>query len=368
VKRPSFVIAWLFGALLGAAALLGYLQSTRSAVEANVRIVVLAVSAVPLLLARRRPVLAVATMVAGTVVATLIVQPHAAADVRVVQFLAADVTVAVVAAVHGSRFAGFAAGATFLAQLAAIAAFPVFDFPTATAFAALALSTAAMIGISTHQRGRRIEAERSQAAADAVVAERLRIAREVHDMVAHSIAVIAIQAGVGRRVMRTQPEEASNALDTIEVTSRETLAGLRRTLSALRQGGAPLDPLPTLADLEKLAESTSHAGVTVDLVRLGVPRELPEEIGLSAYRIIQEAVSNVVRHAGAARCRVTVDYREGEVAVEVVDEGRGCADPAAGYGLVGMRERAELLGGTFTAGLRPEGGFRVAATLPAGAA
>src|SRR5262249_44311483 len=132
----------------------------------------------------------------------------------------------------------------------------------------------------------------------------------------------------------------------------------------LRQGSAPLDPLPSLDDLDQLVTSAAAGGVTLELQRIGRPRAVPEEIGLAAYRIVQEAVSNVVRHAATDRCRVTVDYREDEVAVEVVDGGRGCPELTAGYGIIGMRGRAELLDGTFEAGPRPEEGFRVAATLP----
>src|SRR5262249_51584471 len=129
----------------------------------------------------------------------------------------------------------------------------------------------------------------------------------------------------------------------------------------LRQGSAPLDPLPSLDDLDQLVTSAAAGGVTLELQRIGRPRAVPEEIGLSAYRIVQEAVSNVVRHAATDWCRVTVDCREDEVAIEVVDGGRGCPELTAGYGIIGMRERAALLDGSFDAGPRPEGGFRVAA-------
>jgi signal transduction histidine kinase len=374
VKRPLLIPTWLLGILLAYAAVLFTQYSPVSHYLGRVTefrlntagvAVFLGIIGLPLLLVRRRPLLAVGTMVAGTIAVALVLMPDYGLDIRTFQYLAADVLVGVVAATRSFRVTAVAVGTVFLTQLVMIVAVPIGSLAVAVALAALAVSTATMVGIAIRQRQERVATQHARAATDAIVAERLRIAREVHDMVAHSIAVIAIQAGMGRRVMRTQPEEASKALDTIEVTSRETLAGLRRTLTALRQGSAPLDPLPTLADLEKLADAIEHAGVTVEIVRAGVPRDLPEEIGLSAYRIIQEAVSNVARHAAAARCRVTVDYREGEVALEVVDEGRGCADLTAGYGLIGMRERAELLGGTFTAGPRPEGGFRVAATLPA---
>ncbi|MFC6935973.1 sensor histidine kinase [Actinomadura yumaensis] len=196
-------------------------------------------------------------------------------------------------------------------------------------------------------------------------------------MVAHSIGIIAIQAGVGSRVIGTQPAEARNALSAIEETSRDTLSGLRRMLGALRRAepvpgtsgasdgdAAPRDPAPGLADLDRLAAATRDAGVRVEVTRLGESRPLPSDIDLSAFRIVQEAVTNVVRHAGTDRCRVTIDQRDGELAVEIVDDGRGHGTTSIGYGLVGMRERVGLLHGDLTAGPRPEGGFRVAARLP----
>ncbi|TDC63132.1 sensor histidine kinase [Actinomadura sp. GC306] len=230
----------------------------------------------------------------------------------------------------------------------------------------LAMAVAWMVGNSV--RGRRAHAAvlREQATAQAVAEERLRIARELHDMVAHSIGIIAIQAGVGGRVIDTQPGEARNALNAIEVTSRETLAGLRRMLTALRRddaGAAPLGPAPGLGDLDRLAEATKDAGVRVDLRVKGELRPLPPDVDLSAYRIVQEAVTNVVRHAGTDACRVTIRYGDGELSIEVDDDGRGGV-LGVGYGIVGMRERVGLLRGDLTAGPRPGGGFRVAARLP----
>jgi signal transduction histidine kinase len=214
------------------------------------------------------------------------------------------------------------------------------------------------------------EALRRQNAAQAVQAERLRIARELHDMVAHSIGVIAIQAGAASLVIDTQPEGAREALRVIERTGRETLAGLRRMLVALRESdddGATADAAPGLADLALLISSAAEAGIEVRVDWLGEQRELSPEIELSAFRIIQESVTNVVRHAQTDRCRVKVEFQEEELVVEVVDEGRGGTghQGGAGYGIIGMRERVGLLHGELTAGPRPEGGFRVAARLPA---
>jgi signal transduction histidine kinase len=269
---------------------------------------------------------------------------------------------------------------------------------------ALVAVTAWLIGHSIRQSHTHVQAMRAQADAAAATAERLRIARDLHDMVAHSIGIIAIQAGMGRRVIDTQPSEARDALAAIEATSRETLAGLRRTVGALRQIGpgqggrgqavpgpgapgqaapgqarprpadpGPLDPPPGLADLGRLFAGTLDAGVRVEVRWPGQCRPLPAEVDSSAYRIIQEAVTNVVRHAGTSQCRVTIDQRDEELAIEVIDDGRG--GPATGgeitdtgYGIAGMRERAALLHGELAAGPRPGGGFRVAATLPLPAA
>jgi signal transduction histidine kinase len=228
-----------------------------------------------------------------------------------------------------------------------------------------------LIGHSIRQAQAHAEMRRVQTAAQTVMAERLRIARELHDMVAHSIGIIAIQAGAGRRVFDARPAEARDALAAIEATSREALSGLRRMVTGLRRaepgprpGQAPLDPAPGLADLDRLAAMTLDAGVKVDVDWHGSQELLPADIDLSAFRIIQEAVTNVVRHAGTSRCRVLIDQQDGQLSIEVTDSGHGSSMAGTGYGITGMRERAALLGGDFSAGPRPGGGFRVTARLP----
>jgi signal transduction histidine kinase len=246
------------------------------------------------------------------------------------------------------------------------------DLQTNLEIAVLALATSYMAGRLIRERREHAVALRSQAVSDAVTAEWLRIARELHDMVAHSIGIVALQAGAARRVIDTQPARARDALGEVENASRETLSGLRRMLGALRQAdladgaqAAPLHEMPGLADVDWLAEATTAAGVRVDVRRRGERRPLPPEIELSAFRIIQEAVTNVVRHAQTHSCQVFIDWQEEDLSIEVVDDGRGHGATAqTGYGLVGMRERVSLLGGEFSAGPRPEGGFRVAARLP----
>ncbi|MBZ4321019.1 hypothetical protein JNW98_16870 [Streptomyces sp. SCA2-4] len=184
-------------------------------------------------------------------------------------------------------------------------------------------------------------------------------------MVAHSVGIIAIQAGVGSRVIETQPAEAREALRAIEATSRETLAGLRRTLVSLRQARgddraeserAPLAPAPGLADLERLAAATADAGVRVDLRWDGERRPLPADLDLSAYRIVQEALTNVVRHAGTGWCRVTVGYGVEELSVEVVDDGRGGSFGGSSGGVTGVAGAGGLGGAGVVCGTEGLGG------------
>ncbi|MFE3787900.1 sensor histidine kinase [Streptomyces goshikiensis] len=290
-------------------------------------------------------------------------------------FLAADLVLGFVVATRTRRASIVAVAASTAVQLPVIGLFAHGDSMTVNAvIAPLAMAAACMAGLLSRERREHAVALRSQEVDKAVTAERLRIARELHDMVAHSIGIIAIQAGVGSRVIQTQPEQAGEALRAIEATSRETLSGLRRTLVSLRQADrgataseqSPLAPSPGLADVEQLAAATADAGVRVDVRRSGAERPLPADIDLSAYRIVQEALTNVVRHAGTGHCRVDIDYGDEELSVEVVDDGRGVAGNGAahGFGIVGMRERAGLLHGRLSAGPRPEGGFRVAARLP----
>ncbi|MEV6170355.1 sensor histidine kinase [Streptomyces sp. NPDC051954] len=224
-----------------------------------------------------------------------------------------------------------------------------------------------LLGNSSHQA--RVHAERlvAEHAAQVVTAERLRIAREMHDTVAHSIGIIALQAGAAVRVATTRPASALEAMRAVENEGRETLSGLRRMLVALRAADEGRSVISAgLADVDRLAAVTTAAGVLVEVCRVGDPRALPPDIDLSAFRIVQESVTNVVRHAGTRACRVTLDYRaDDELALEITDEGRGQGSSTdTGFGLAGMRERVALLHGEFSASPRPEGGFRVAARLP----
>jgi signal transduction histidine kinase len=219
-------------------------------------------------------------------------------------------------------------------------------------------------------RARELERERDEEAARAVAEERLRIAQELHDVVAHSMGVIAVQAGVGAHVIDTDPAEAKHSLEAISATSRSTLGEIRRILGVLRgDGAAEYQPAPGLADLDRLVADFDDAGLPVAVTVDGAATELPPGVDLTAYRIVQEALTNTLKHAGpAAHAEVTVSYRPGAVAVCVTDDGRGVngTESDGGHGLLGMRERVAVYGGTLTAGPQRGGGFRVLAALPYG--
>ncbi|MGH3389925.1 MAG: sensor histidine kinase, partial [Actinomadura sp.] len=215
----------------------------------------------------------------------------------------------------------------------------------------------------------RAEEERRQSSE-----ERLRIARELHDVLAHNISMINVQAGVALHLMDERPEQARTALAAIKEASKEALTEMRSVIGVLRQQGdddAPRTPTAGLARLTELAGRARSAGLTVHVETAGPSRQLPSSVDLAAFRIIQESLTNVTRHAGPGPVSawVRITYGEGDVAVEVDDDGRGgllLADDSGGSGLPGMRERAMALGGEFSAGPRPGGGFRVRARLPLG--
>jgi signal transduction histidine kinase len=209
---------------------------------------------------------------------------------------------------------------------------------------------------------RRIVAQR------AVENERARIARELHDVVAHNVSLMVVQAVAAQDVFDVRPELSRESLSAIEASGRAALGELRRLLSTVRADGEDAhDPQPGLAQLEALVESVRAAGLDVALRREGRPVEVPSGVGLSAYRIVQEALTNTLRHAHASSAVVTVRYTPVAVEVEVADDGRGARGGVeGGRGIVGMRERAALLGGTLEVGSAPRGGFHVRAALPVG--
>jgi len=307
--------------------------------------------------------------------------------------------------VESRRRTGFAALGLLLAVMLALVGVSSAVRPRADAGTLIPVGLASVIawmtGYSVRQRRLYVVTLQHQAANSAVAEERLRIARELHDVVAHSMSVIAVQAGYGQYVIDASPDGAKNALGAIQATSRDALEEMRRMLGVLRQqdvtqgpagdgtgaGGAalgqppadgrvprpaPLAPAPGLAGLDRLVGRTCGAGVRVTVQVSGMVRPASAGVDLSAYRIIQEALTNVVRHAGTgAVCVVSLAYTDADLIIRVTDDGGlpGLAPPGVvaagtGHGIIGMRERVHLCGGTFAAGPVPGGGFQVTAALP----
>ncbi|WP_446220332.1 histidine kinase [Micromonospora sp. IBHARD004] len=219
------------------------------------------------------------------------------------------------------------------------------------------------------ERARVAEANQRSLAEQAVADERRRIARELHDVVAHHVSVMGVLATGARRVLRRDPDTADEAIATIEETSRATLREMRRLLDVLRTDAEPaadLAPQPGLTGIEALVEQVREAGLPVTVRVDGRPGPMEEGVALTVYRIVQEALTNALKHAGAATALVRLTFADGSLAVEVTDTGRGPgpAPERIGHGLVGMRERVALYGGVLRTGPRPGGGFRVYARIP----
>ena len=237
-------------------------------------------------------------------------------------------------------------------------------------FGLLVLGATWASGAAVRERREGVRRVVEQAAERAKVEERLRIAREIHDVVTHSVGLIAVKAGIANHVIAEHPEEAQEALTVIEDVSKRALRDLRATLKVLRrdpEDAQDLRPVLGLSDLPELVRTAEAAGVRVEL-RSRCPEEPPDGVALSAFRIVQEALTNVVKHAAPTRCRVRLVAEEGALTIEVADDGPGPGPrpivPGGGLGLVGMRERATAHGGDLTVGPQDGGGFRVSATLP----
>jgi len=253
-----------------------------------------------------------------------------------------------------------------LAGLVALAATNFFTTTAEDSVFTMAISVGAWaLGEAARNRRVAIEEETQRAMSE----EQARIARELHDVIAHSVSMIVVQAAAADDVFDDRPDQAREALRSIEQAGRDALRELRRLLGAVRPGmdSDSTEPQPGLARLDELADSLRAGGLQVAVRREGPPAALPAGLDLSAYRIVQEALTNTLRHARATRADVTVSYSPDALEVDVRDDGRatpGNGAGAGGHGLVGMRERAALLGGTLEAGPRPGGGYRVHARLP----
>jgi signal transduction histidine kinase len=450
----DYVVGAVFGLILFATIRHGVVRAIENpySVAANrplsltwpLAIFLVMVAVVAVGMRRRRPAFMLGVLLAGSVIVTTLIGPESG---TLIYFLPVAYVLYLVAATYERRQAAvrvlIAVFATLLADAVLIDLTGGGFIPSGGLVpVALCVIIAWFTGYLVRQRRRYAIRLQDEAASKAVTEERLRIARELHDVVAHSMSVIAVQAGYGQYVIDSQPADARNALGAIQATSREALDEMRRMLGALRQadetdqraadlpapgaadsevggsyggggayGSAPLFPAPGLADLDRLLSRTASAGVRVDVTRCGQPRELPASIDLSAYRIVQEALTNVVKHARTSSCQVLIGYGHDELILEVTDNGTGLpamagagishhrstpalagglasdagqgadgptlARPAwnpsdelagdiggGGHGIIGMRERVSLLGGEFSAGPLPGYGFQVSAHIP----
>jgi signal transduction histidine kinase len=217
------------------------------------------------------------------------------------------------------------------------------------------------------KRAAQAEREREERALTAVTEERARIARELHDVVGHSVSVMTVQASAVRRLLRPEQAREREALLIVERTGREALAEMRRMVGVLRrpEEGPALAPQPSLEHVGRLVEQAREAGLSVELRVEGDPQPLPAGVDLTAYRLVQEGLTNALKHARAERAQVVVRYGDGDLEVTVSDDGRGAGSgDGGGHGLVGMRERVAVFGGELEAGPRAEGGYRLRAKLP----
>jgi signal transduction histidine kinase len=245
--------------------------------------------------------------------------------------------------------------------------FPIAFLMGAPWLAGRAIRHRSALNAALREKAERLAREGEEEARRAVAAERTRISRELHDVVAHSVSVMVIQASAAGRIVERDPARAAESGALIESTGREALAEVRRLFGAvgLQDADIAFDAQPTLARVEELAEAARVAGLEVELRIEGDPVQLPPGLDLAAYRVVQEALANTIRHAGPARAQLTVGYRGRSLQLEISDDGHGVTDGAsAGRGLTGIRERVALYGGELRMGRGRDGGFAVRATIP----
>jgi signal transduction histidine kinase len=323
----------------------------------------------PLAWRRRAPLAVVAVVMGALVFESLAVGSAPTPDSPLVAWLLAIYSVAA----HCDRARALVGGAMSVAAGLVWIGLDDFFFPVVV-FTGAWLAGRMVRQRETHarlveERSAALDRERAANARVAAAEERARIARELHDVLSHSVSVMVVQAGAERMALGSDRAATGETLEAIERTGRQALAEMRRLLGMLRVGNEPAAhaPQPTLAELEGLVSHVREAGLPVELEVEGEPTAVPEGVAVSAYRIVQEALTNVLKHAGPAQARVVVRYEGRELELEISDDGRGARDAGeAGHGLVGMRERVALYGGDFDASTRNGGGFVVRARLPLG--
>src|SRR5438874_10629689 len=338
----------------------------------TLRAVVAALMTLPLVF-RRRLALPVLGVVMGAALAQSVADPDAdVAGVLVVAIIAAAYSVAAHCGRRAAAFGGLVGLAALWASVH-LQGGGVGNYLFAGAIfvgawlAGFVLRARYLRAQELEHRTELLEQEQETRARAAVAEERARIARDLHDAVAHSMSVIVVQAGAERLALPEEATSTSEVLRSIEETGRQALVEMRRLVEMLRKDDEELAlaPQPSLAHLELLVQQVREAGLPVELSVEGEPRALPPGVDLSAYRIVQEALTNALKHAGPARARVTVRYRPGQLELEVADDGSGTGEGGGGrHGLVGMRERVAVFGGVLAAGRRTEGGYLLRATLP----
>ncbi|MFI8911250.1 sensor histidine kinase [Streptomyces sp. NPDC053513] len=329
-------------------------------------------AALPLVLRRRHPLAVYWTV---TVAAVVLHLGDAAADATRSTF-ASGLVAAYSAAMYSPHRRSVAA--SLAAGVLLHAVFPLVPEVDGDLVPVLVLLPLALVSHGVHlwrQRERTLRAEQEAELRRAVEAERSRIARELHDVVTHNVSMMTIQAGAARTVLATSPEQAREAMLAVEAAGRTALSELRHVMGLLAMAadgpdpaaGVALAPQPGLDRLTELTDRVRSSGVPVEVAVRGVPVELPAGVDLAAYRVVQEALTNAVKHADGARVSVTVEYGTDRLRVEVSDTGGRrlrTAEPGGGHGLLGLRERLAVYGGTLDAGSRPHGGYRVRAVIP----
>ena len=322
----------------------------------------------PLLLRRRFP-LGAPTFVFGILAAETLLPGEVVTSSQATG-LAAVATFAVAGTVRDLRraLAGAAAGFAALTAIIVVEGLPANRAWPVVVVGAIAWALGRAFGARA-QRAADLEerAERLERAhAEAVAGERATIARELHDVIAHSVSVMTVQAGAARLVLEEDPSRARESLLAVEETGRQALAEMRRLLGILRgdEHEARLAPQPGVSELDALVEKVRAAGLPVDVIVEGEPHVLPPGTDLAAYRVVQEALTNALKHAGAARAQVSIRYGKTALELAVTNDGHAAPNGRVGHGLIGMRERVALYGGEFHAGPRPAGGYVVRATLP----